>query len=72
MPRRYELNLTKKDFQQKVYQIFTKFYFSRKCQTTERQGAVPRNELVHSCVHLEEDLQDGDNESERENVEYCG
>ena len=24
----------KKDFQQKVYQIFTKFYFSRKCQTT--------------------------------------
>ena len=26
--------MTKKDFQQKVYQIFTKFNFSRKCQTT--------------------------------------
>ena len=36
--------MTKKDFQQKVYQIFTKFYFSGKCQTTESQypdnGAV--------------------------------
>ena len=26
--------MTKKDFQAKAYQIFTKFYFSRKCQTT--------------------------------------
>ena len=40
MPRRYELNLTKKDFQTKVYQIFTKFYFSRKCQTTELFGFI--------------------------------